>query len=83
MMLWYFLLVAACKFGFPLAFTATVSSWAILEYGDQIKAMKQMDHAHDYFKRIIGYLINEHPSPNMLFVEVSYIFSLICTSNLR
>ncbi|KAE8010609.1 hypothetical protein FH972_006966 [Carpinus fangiana] len=26
------------KFGFPMAFTATVLSWAILEYGDQLNA---------------------------------------------
>ncbi|KAM0970264.1 hypothetical protein ACFX13_018630 [Malus domestica] len=58
------------KFGFPMAFTATVLSWAILEYGDQMKAVKQLDHAHDSLKWITDYLINAHPSPNVLYVQV-------------
>lgn len=61
------------KFGFPMAFTATVLSWAILEYGDRMKAVKQLDHAHDSLKWITDYLINAHPSPNVLYVQVSYI----------
>ncbi|KAM1365225.1 hypothetical protein ACFX13_044254 [Malus domestica] len=28
------------KFGFPMAYTATVLSWAILEYGDQMDALR-------------------------------------------
>lgn len=35
------------KFSFPIAFTATVLSWAILEYGDQMNAVTQLDDAHD------------------------------------
>ncbi|BFG39253.1 hypothetical protein CerSpe_255270 [Prunus speciosa] len=58
------------KFGFPMAFTATVLSWAILEYGDQMKAVKQLDHAHDSLKWITDYLINAHPSPNELYIQV-------------
>lgn len=34
-------------FSFPIAFTATVLSWAILEYGDQMNAVTQLDDAHD------------------------------------
>ncbi|KAM1062641.1 hypothetical protein ACFX2A_027514 [Malus domestica] len=56
-------------FGFPIAFIATVLSWAILEHGDQRKALKQLDHAHDSLKWIIDYLINAYPSPHVLFVE--------------
>ncbi|KAL6227045.1 hypothetical protein ACLB2K_001004 [Fragaria x ananassa] len=58
------------KFGFPMAFTATVLSWSILEYGEQMKKVKQLGHAHDSLKWITDYLINAHPSPNVLYIQV-------------
>ncbi|KAK4585269.1 hypothetical protein RGQ29_022791 [Quercus rubra] len=58
------------KFGFPMAFTATVLSWAILEYGDHMNAVKQLEHAQDSLKWITDYLINTHPSANVLYVQV-------------
>ncbi|XP_031400022.1 endoglucanase 2-like isoform X2 [Punica granatum] len=58
------------KFGFPMAFTATVLSWAILEYGDQMDAVRQLDHAHDSLKWITDYLINAHVSQNVLYIQV-------------
>ncbi|KAL8161754.1 hypothetical protein V2J09_013243 [Rumex salicifolius] len=58
------------KFGFPLAFTATVLSWAILEYGDQMAATKQLDSAQDSLKWITDYLINAHPEDNVLYIQV-------------
>lgn len=58
------------KFGFPMAFTATVLSWAILEYGDHMKQLKELQNAHDSLKWITDYLINAHPSPNVLYVQV-------------
>lgn len=70
------------KFGFPMAFTATVLSWSILEYGEQMKKVKQLGHAHDSLKWITDYLINAHPSPNVLYIQVPIackvaIFTLI------
>lgn len=59
------------KFGFPLAFTATVLSWAILEYGDQMDAVNQLESAQGSLKWITDYLINAHPSPNVLYIQVS------------
>ncbi|KAG0452700.1 hypothetical protein HPP92_025092 [Vanilla planifolia] len=58
------------KFGFPMAFTATVLSWSILEYGDQMSAVKQLDSAQDSLKWITDFLINAHPSDNVLFIQV-------------
>ncbi|OMO87402.1 Glycoside hydrolase, family 9 [Corchorus capsularis] len=58
------------KFGFPLAFTATVLSWAILEYGDQMDAVNQLEPAQDSLKWITDFLINAHPSPNVLYIQV-------------
>ncbi|XP_057435049.1 endoglucanase 10-like [Lotus japonicus] len=58
------------KFGFPMAFTATVLSWAILEYGDQMDAVGQLDPAQDSLKWITDFLINAHPSENVLYIQV-------------
>lgn len=58
------------KFGFPMAFTATVLSWAILEYGDQMNAVGQLEPARDSLKWITDYLINAHPSENVLYIQV-------------
>ncbi|XP_044469618.1 endoglucanase 2-like isoform X2 [Mangifera indica] len=58
------------KFGFPMAFTATMLSWGILEYGHQMDALKQLGHAQDSLKWINDYLINAHPSPNVLYIQV-------------
>ncbi|KAL0360565.1 UNVERIFIED_CONTAM: Endoglucanase 10 [Sesamum radiatum] len=45
------------KFGFPMAFTATVLSWAILEYGDQMQVVDQLEPARSSLKWITDYLI--------------------------
>lgn len=58
------------KFGFPMAFTATVLAWSILEYGDQMAAAKQLDPALDSLKWITDFLINAHPSDNVLYIQV-------------
>jgi len=61
------------KFSFPMAFTATMLSWAILEYGDQMDAVKQLRNAQDSLKWITDYLINAHPSPNVLYIQASIV----------
>ncbi|CAN6463570.1 unnamed protein product [Victoria cruziana] len=58
------------KFGLPMAFTATVLSWAILEYGDQMNAAKKLAPAQDAVKWITDYLINAHPKDNVLYIQV-------------
>lgn len=58
------------KFGFPMAFTATVLSWAILEYGDQMQTVDQLEPAQDSLKWITDYLIEAHPSENVLYIQV-------------
>ncbi|KAH8509574.1 hypothetical protein Peur_051364 [Populus x canadensis] len=58
------------KFGFPMAFTATVLSWAILEYGDQMDVVNQLEPAKDSLKWITDYLINAHPEANVLYIQV-------------
>ncbi|KAL5778184.1 hypothetical protein ACOSP7_011110 [Xanthoceras sorbifolium] len=58
------------KFGFPMAFTATVLSWAILEYGDQMEAVDQLKPARESLKWITDYLIHAHPEENVLYIQV-------------
>lgn len=66
------------KFGFPMAFTATVLSWSILEYGDHMKKVMELQNAQDSLKWITDYLINAHPSDNVLYIQVIlYFFTLI------
>jgi hypothetical protein len=62
------------KFGFPMAFTATVLSWAILEYGDQMETVSQLEPAKDSLKWITDYLIEAHPSDNVLYIQVILAF---------
>lgn len=65
------------KFGFPMAFTATVLSWAILEYGDQMKEVKELKHTQDSVKWITDYLINAHPSENVLYIQVELFICFV------
>lgn len=58
------------KFGFPMAFTATVLSWAILEYGNHMNMVNELDNAHESLKWITDFLINAHPSENVLYIQV-------------
>ncbi|CAH1437190.1 unnamed protein product [Lactuca virosa] len=58
------------KFGFPMAFTATVLAWSILEYGQHMEEVKELKHAHESLKWITDYLINAHPSDNVLYIQV-------------
>lgn len=63
------------KFGFPMAFTATVLSWAILEYGDQMDAVDQLEPAQDSLKWITDYLISAHPSENVIYIQVAALYN--------
>ncbi|KAL2966414.1 hypothetical protein AAZX31_16G115700 [Glycine max] len=60
------------KFGFPLAFTATMFSWAILEYGDRMDAVKQLHYALDSLKWITDNLVNAHPFPEVLYIQLDH-----------
>lgn len=61
------------KFGFPMAFTATVLSWAILEYGHHMDAVNQLDYALDSLNWITDYLVNAHPFADVLYIQVNFL----------
>lgn len=58
------------KFGLPMAFTATVLSWSILEYGDHMDKVEQLDNAQASLKWITDFLVNAHPKDNVLYIQV-------------
>ncbi|GMQ05712.1 hypothetical protein CsSME_00050628 [Camellia sinensis var. sinensis] len=58
------------KFGLPMAFTITMMSWSIVEYGKQMAASGELSHAMDAVKWGTDYLIKAHPQPHVLYGEV-------------
>lgn len=58
------------KFGLPMAFTITMMSWSIIEYGRQMTASGELSHAMDAVKWGTDYLIKAHPQPYVLYGEV-------------
>ncbi|KAJ6821813.1 endoglucanase 6-like [Iris pallida] len=58
------------KFGLPMAFTVTMMSWSIVEYGKQLAASGELGHAIKAVKWGTDYLIKAHPEPNVLYGEV-------------
>ncbi|XP_068664724.1 endoglucanase 6-like [Aristolochia californica] len=58
------------KFGLPMAFTITMMSWSIVEYGKQMAAAGELGHALEAVKWGTDYLIKAHPEPNVLYGEV-------------
>ncbi|KAJ9706167.1 hypothetical protein PVL29_001630 [Vitis rotundifolia] len=58
------------KFGLPMAFTITMMSWSIVEYGKQMAANGELGHAMEAVKWGTDYLIKAHPHPYVLYGEV-------------
>ncbi|KAI4364967.1 hypothetical protein MLD38_020998 [Melastoma candidum] len=58
------------KFGLPMAFTVTMMSWGILEYGKQMAGGGELGHAMEAVKWGTDYFIKAHPEPNVLYGEV-------------
>ncbi|XP_059661919.1 endoglucanase 11-like [Cornus florida] len=58
------------KFGLPMAFTVTMLSWSVIEYGQQIAGAGELEHALEAIKWGTDYFIKAHTSPNVLWAEV-------------
>ncbi|XP_030500655.2 endoglucanase 6 isoform X1 [Cannabis sativa] len=58
------------KFGLPMAFTVTMMSWSIIEYGKQMGENGELGHAMDAVKWGTDYFIKAHPQPYVLYGEV-------------
>ncbi|CAI0379384.1 unnamed protein product [Linum tenue] len=58
------------KFGLPMAFTITMLSWGVIEYGDDMAAAGEYHHALEAIKWGTDYFVKAHTSPNVLWVQV-------------
>ncbi|KAG6486338.1 endoglucanase 11-like isoform X1 [Zingiber officinale] len=58
------------KFGLPMAFTVTLLSWSVMEYGEQIAAAGEYGHALEAIKWGTDYFIKAHAEREVLWVEV-------------
>lgn len=58
------------KFGLPMAFTITLLSWGVIEYGDLIAGAGQYAHALEAIKWGTDYFIKAHTHPHVLWAQV-------------
>ncbi|EEE65446.1 hypothetical protein OsJ_20810 [Oryza sativa Japonica Group] len=58
------------KFGLPMAFTVTMLSWSLLEYGADVADAGELAHALDAIKWGTDYFIKAHTKPHELWAEV-------------
>src|SRR5690606_6895200 len=58
------------KFGFPMAFTATMLAWGAIESPEGYIRSGQMPYLKDNLRWVNDYFIKAHPSPNVLYVQV-------------
>ncbi|MFY1669434.1 glycoside hydrolase family 9 protein [Plantactinospora sp. WMMB334] len=58
------------KFGFPMAFSATMLAWGAVEYRSGYQAAGQLPHLLDNLRFVNDYFIRAHPSANVLYGQV-------------
>ena len=58
------------KFGLPMAFTVTMLSWGVIEYGKEIGYAGEYSHALEAIKWGTDYFVKAHTQPNVLWVQV-------------
>ncbi|WP_444950480.1 glycoside hydrolase family 9 protein [Micromonospora ureilytica] len=58
------------KFGFPMAFSATMLAWGAVEYRSGYTASGQLPHLLNNLRFVNDYFIKAHPSANVLYGQV-------------
>jgi endoglucanase len=58
------------KFGFPMAFSATMLAWGAVEYRSAYSASGQLDELQNNLRFVNDYFIKAHPSANVLYGQV-------------
>ncbi|XP_042048563.1 endoglucanase 17-like [Salvia splendens] len=56
------------KFGFPMAFTTTMLSWSVIEFGGLMKG--ELQHAKEAIKWATDYLLKATVHPDTIYVQV-------------
>ncbi|GJY33191.1 endoglucanase, partial [Tanacetum coccineum] len=58
------------KFGWPMAYTVALLSWAAIEYSEQINSVGQLDYLRSEIRWGADYILKAHVSPNKLYTQV-------------
>lgn len=58
------------KFGFPMAFTTTMLSWSVIEFGGLMKG--ELQHAKEAIKWGSDYLLKATAHPDTIYVQVQH-----------
>ena len=57
------------KFGFPMAFTTTMLSWSVLEFGGMMKV--ELRNAKEAIRWATDYLLKATAEPDVIYVQVN------------
>lgn len=60
------------KFGFPMAFTTTMLSWSVIEFGGLMKG--ELQNAREAIRWATDYLLKATAKPNTIYVQVFFFF---------
>ena len=58
------------KFGFPMAASATMLAWGVIEYPQAYEQTNQLKHIKNNLRFIADYFVQAHPSPNVFYGQV-------------
>ncbi len=58
------------KFGFPMAASATMLAWGVVDYRDAYTQTDQLDHIKNNLRFVADYFIKAHTGPNELYGQV-------------
>jgi hypothetical protein len=65
------------KFGWPMAFTVSLLSWAAIEYEKEISSVDQLGHLHTAILWGTNFILRAHTSPTTLYTQVLNFLSSI------
>ena len=63
------------KFGFPMAFTTTMLSWSVIEFGGLMKS--ELQNAREAIKWSTDYLLKATAQPDTIYVQVTILTCLL------
>ncbi len=58
------------KFGFPMAYTATVLAWGAIEYEDAYVSSGQLQHLKNNLRFVCDYFMKAHTGPNEFYGQL-------------
>lgn len=60
------------KFGFPMAFTTTMLSWSVIEFGGLMR--EELQHAKQAVRWGTDYLLKATAHPDTIYVQVYFLW---------